>query len=189
MKIVKNILMLLFFCACANVAEMQGQEKVLNEENKVLVYLNNGSKFEAKLLEWNTEEDIMIFDVYGSPVKFSSKDVKKMISLKANGSVAYNFKETGLYYHLRMNLITGNPGNRSNFQPGVGLSASVGKRMNRLLSYGVGIGFDHYIIRSSENILSTFGEVSGYFHESNQSLSYNVAAGYGFAYVASICRA
>ena len=83
---------------------------------------------------------------------------------------------------MRMNVITGNPGNRENQEPGLGLSVSAGKRFNRFLSVGGGIGFDEYIVGTSENILSTFGEVSGYLMPSNQSISYHLAAGYGFAF-------
>jgi len=182
MNKIYSILFLFFLCACANVYELHAQEDLQSvEDNKVIVYLKNGSKFQGRLLDWNQAEKTMTFDMYGNTVQFYVGEVRKIIDLDIDTSPLYSFEETGIYYHLRTNFISGNPGNRSNFQPGVGLSISAGKRFNRMLSIGGGIGFDEYVLASSENILSTFGELSGYFHENNQSLFYNVAAGYGFA--------
>lgn len=173
------ILSFILFLACANVADLQGQETL---DNKVVVHLKNGSQFEGKLLDWDQETDILVFEIFGKEIKFPNSDIKKIVQVGIDYKPVYNFKETGPYYHLRLNMITGNPGRRENFEPGIGLSVSAGKRFNRLLSIGGGLGFDEYIVRTSENILSTFAEVSGYFFESNQSLSYNVGGGYGFAF-------
>jgi len=108
----KYLLMILLVCACANVAEVHGQQQVQNEleENKIIVYLKNGSKFEARLLEWNTEEKTITFEVYGKPVTFPSDEVRKIVGSNMDQSAVYNFKETGIYYHLRLNFISGNPG-------------------------------------------------------------------------------
>lgn len=178
---IKYILVAGLFCAFANVNILQGQDA---EDNRVMVYLDNGSKFEAKLIVWDQDSDTMTFDVFGNEVAFPNKAIKKIVQLNGVGNVveAYTFKETGPYFHIRTNLITGNPGNRENMEPGIGISVSGGKRFNRLVSVGVGVGFDEFIAGTSENILSTFGEFSGYLFENNQSISYNVAAGYGFAF-------
>lgn len=178
-KSINYILVLFLFCACANAHELQAQDE---KNNRVIVHLAKGSQFEAELIEWNQETDVMVFEAFGSQLTFKASEVKKIIHVGMNNQPVYNFKETGPYYHVRMNLITGNPGNRSNRQPGIGLSVAAGKRFNRFLSLGAGVGFDEYIVGTSENILSTFGEVSGYFFPTNQSFSYNVAAGYGFAF-------
>lgn len=177
---INYILALCFICACANISKLKAQTEV---DNRVVVYLDNGSQFEAKLVEWNQETDIMTFEAFGSKLEFANSDIKKIVHLGIDDSASYNFKETGNYYHLRMNVITGNPGNRQHSDPGIGVSFSTGKRFNRFASVGVGVGFDEFIVGTSENILSVFGEFSGYLLESNQSLSYNLAAGYGFAFV------
>lgn len=176
---INYILVFFLLSACANVAEVHAQEIT---DNRVMVYLDNGSKFEANLQEWDQDNGSMTFEAFGNTVTFESADIKKIVHLGVDETVAYNFKEVGPYYHLRANLITGNPGNRENQEPGLGISVSAGKRFNRFLSVGGGIGFDEYIVGTSENILSTFGEVSGYLMPSNQTLSYHLAAGYGFAF-------
>ena len=176
---INYILVFGLLCAFANVNEVHGQDAT---DNRVIVFLDNGSKFEAKLLDWNQELETMTFEAFGNEVVFPSKEIKKIVHLGAIETEAYTFKETGPYFHARMNLITGNPGNREYQEPGIGLSFSAGKRFNRFASVGVGIGFDEFIVGTSENILSTFGEFSGYLFENNQSISYNVAAGYGFAF-------
>lgn len=179
MKYIKYLLLFIFFFASANVYEILGQDVA---DNKVIVILENGSRFEANLVEWDQENNVIRLEAFGSIVEFSNDEVKSIVQKNLTKIEPYTFKEEGNYYQLRVNLISGNPGNRSNFQPGIGVSLSAGKRFNRLLSLGAGVSFDEYIVGTSENILSTFGEISGYLNPHNLSLSYSLAAGYGFAF-------
>ncbi len=179
MKVKNYIALFLFFIASANLSLLLGQDET---RNRVIVNLENGSQFEANLLEWNQETNMIKLEAFGSIVEFSNEDIKSIVQKSIGEIEPYNFKEKGNYYHLRINKITGNPGRRSELIPGIGISFSSGKRINRLLSLGVGISYDDYVIGSSENILSSFAEVSGYFNPHNLSLSYGLAAGYGFAF-------
>lgn len=169
---------MIFFFASANLYELVGQDQSSDE---VTVFLKNGSQFDAKLIEWDQVKNTIKLEAFNSVIELSNDEIEKIIQQNMNLINPYNFKEQGNYYHIRVNMITGNPGNRSYMQPGIGVSIAAGKRFNRLLSVGGGVGFDEYIVGTSENILSAFGEVSGYLNPHNLSLTYNVAAGYGFA--------
>lgn len=170
----------LFLCfAFANGSETFGQE---NQNEEVVIYLKSGSQFKAKIIEWDPAQDIIKLEAFGNIIELRNSDVKKIVQTDVKMGQSYNFKEEGFFYHIRANLITGNSGNRSSFEPGIGISATAGKRFSRKLSIGVGLSFDEYIARTSENILAAFGEVSGYVSPDNLSLSYSLAAGYGFAF-------
>ncbi len=178
MKSNKFIILLLIF-AFANAGEVFGQE---DQEGEVIIFLKNGSQFQAKIIEWDPAQDVVKLEAFGNIIEFRNSDIKKIVQADIQFGHSYNFKEEGYYYQIRANLITGNSGDRSSLQPGIGISAAAGKRFNRKLSLGVGVSFDEYIARTSENILSVFGEVSGYVSPDNLSLSYSLAAGYGFAF-------
>lgn len=178
-NIVKYILVIFLVLACANICDVYGQ----GEENKrVIIHLENGSEFEANLIDWNQEAGTITVEGFGNELKFQISEVKKIIHLGVDTSPAYTFKETGFYYHARVNYITGNPGMREYQEPGIGISVSAGKRFNRFASVGLGLGYDEYVVGTPENILSTFAEFSGYLIPHNQSISYSLAAGYGFAF-------
>lgn len=179
MKWTHLFLIFLFLGASANICELFGQEQ---NDNRVIVHLKNGSKFEANLVEWNQEAGIIKLEAFGSIVEFENKEIKSVVQKNLSKTEIYNFEEQGSFYQVRVNLITGNPGGRADYEPGIGISLAAGKRLSRKLSLAGGLSFDQYIIGTSENILSGFGEVSGYLHPENLSLSYSLAAGYGFAF-------
>lgn len=179
MKHNKIIILLLLVFAFANGSEIIGQEK---QDGEVVIFLENGSQFQAKIVEWDPAKDVVKVEAFGNIIEFRNSDIKKIVQSDLQFGQLYNFKEEGLFFHFRANLISGNSGSRSSLEPGIGISAAAGKRFNRKLSIALGISFDEYINRTSENILATFGEVSGYVSPDNLSLSYSLAAGYGFAF-------
>lgn len=156
-----------------------------NESNDdVILFLQSGSQIEGKVLEWIPGDKIVFLASWGSEITFEAEAVKKIVQKSSIGAInksLYNFRETGVYYSLKGNFITGNSGSRANAVNGIGFSASAGHRFNRFFSLGGGIGWDQYIWNSGEELIPLFAEVSGFFNQTNTSLMYNLQLGYSLA--------
>lgn len=169
----------------ASSMELAAQDSNTVPEDKIAVItLKDGSKIEGEILDWQIDEYIMIKLAWGGQTRIDQHKIKKIIqkSTLQKYDKVYNFKEEGFYYAGRINVISGNDGNRANGVFGLGASVSSGYKFNRFLSLGAGVGYDKFIWDSGENLLPVFAEVSGYLNQTNTSLFYNIQTGYSFAF-------
>ncbi len=149
-----------------------------------VIHLEYGSMVEGTVLEWKYGEFIKIKTPDGLELEFPHTAVKKVVKkdlVKTEAIHPYTFEEEGMYYTFKTQLITANNGDRANGVYGFGISVSGGKKFNRHLSLGGGVGHDVMIWNTGEKFIPLFGEVTGYLSPKNASLFYNVAAGYSFA--------
>ncbi len=163
---------------------VHGQEEVQVDNSEVILYLKSGSRIEGKIISWEPNKSIQLSTTWGSVIRFDTRDVKKVIqksTLAISVENPYNFKDQGIYYTVKGNFITGNPGNRAKSVNGIGFSMSAGHRFNRYLSVGAGLGWDQYVWNSGEELIPLFTEISGFLNESNSSLMYNLQVGYSIA--------
>ncbi len=183
--IIKSLLIGFLLFSCLGI---QAQETNIetNTAEEVIIVFKNGGQIKGELVNWDFGKSITVMfneneiKIPNSQIKYVVQDGLEFDSKKLK--TPYNFKEAGLYGHLRLNLIGGNGGSRSEGTPGIGGSISGGKRFSRLVAVGGGLSFDNYIIGSSESILAPFVEFTGFVQPENLSLMYNLSAGYGFAF-------
>ena len=184
----KNYLFINFLwiaCIMLSPEVLRSQEtQEVPDEKKAIVVLKSGSKVEGEIVEWIFDESITLRFAWGGTTRFDQHRIKKIIQKSASvkTSSPYNFKETGLYYSARLNVITGNAGRRANGSYGMGASFSSGWRFNRFLSLGGGVAYDKYIFDTAENLMPVFAEVTGFLNASNISMFYNIQSGYAFAF-------
>ncbi|MBT8191404.1 MAG: hypothetical protein KJO29_13315 [Bacteroidia bacterium] len=179
----RNILISFLLCVLCSV-QIQAQEKDTDLSKHVIVYLNDGSQVEGDIINWMPGYIIEIKTAWSDNVTFRQEDIKKVIqksTLKQKHIVPYNFKEKGLNYSLKWQMITGNAGSRANSVNGIGFSVSAGHRFNRFISLGGGMGWDQYVWNSGEKLIPFFAEFSGFAHQSQTSLMYNLQLGYSLA--------
>jgi len=166
--------------------------------NKAIIVMKSGSILEAQIVEWNSNEQLVllsegIMDI----ITISQRDIHKifpsgemdakLLSEKAiflNNIAShkdYNFPHTGFYATAKAQFITGNEGDRANAINGFGVSVSAGHRFTRMLGVGGGIGYDQFIWNSGEEMIPVFAELNGFLTPSLTSLFYNIQAGYSIA--------
>jgi len=159
------------------------QEEGSDSKSEAVVYLKGGSKIKGKIKEWVVNDYLILSMPWGSDVKYYSSQIKKVIQNGTDNTASqiYNFKEKGLYFSLKSQLITGNEGERASGRYGIGISGSVGHRFSRLFGIGGGIGYDRFIWDSGENLIPIFAEVSGFITPTLTSIFYNLEVGYSLA--------
>ena len=181
---IRNILFCIFLCLVGSVHINAQEDNTEDQSKQVIVYLKDGSQVEGQILNWMPGLLIEIKTSWSEKVTFRQEDIKKVIqksTIKQGYNVPYNFNEKGVYYTLKGQMITPNPGTRANDINGIGISISAGHRFNRFLSLGAGIGWDQFIWNSGEKLIPLFAEISGFTHQNHSSLMYNLQLGYSFA--------
>ncbi len=164
---------------------INAQENKLEEQRTVIVQLNNGTVIEGEVNSWVIGEYIDLKTLWTDNFVLPSSAIRKIIQKSAAGVINknhYSFKEEGIYYSGKIQFIAGNEGQRAKAINGLGLSFSAGKRFNRFVSVGAGIGYDRFIWNSGENIIPIFLEYTSFLNPKNTSLFFNVQAGYGLAF-------
>ncbi len=166
--------------------KLKGKSEIKEE---VVVYLKSGTIFSGYVKEWKVGELITIVTDAGGEYTFKGDTIEKVLQMKlyeksmnTKFETPYNFKESGTYYAIKGSFIKGNTGDRANENPGLGISALVGKRFNRLVGVGVGVGYDSYILESGERVVPIFVEASGYLSPKHTTLAYGLSAGYSLAF-------
>lgn len=180
---IRNIAFSILLCFIWT-SQINAQENESDLSKEAIVYLKDGSQVEGEILNWMPGYIIEIKTSWSEKVTFRQEDIKKVIqksTIKQGFTVPYNFREKGVYYSFKAQMITGNPGSRANDVNGIGISVSAGHRFNRHISIGGGIGYDQYVWNSGEKLIPFFAEVGGFTHQSNNSLMYNLQIGYSLA--------
>ena len=67
------------------------------------------------------------------------------------------------------------------FQVGLGIQNTFGRRWNQWIGTGIGVGYDNYYLEDRVSLIPVFVELSGQFSPKYFSPSYSVQAGYSFA--------
>ncbi len=181
----RNILLVIALLLFAYKSNAQEKSDDQINPRAAIVHLKTGSSIEGEINEWIIGEYIDIKTAWRESIVLPDDIIAKVIqksTLEVRANHAYRFKEEGLYYSFRAQLIKGNAGGRARNVYGIGSSASVGKRYSRWFSLGAGIGFDHYIWNSGENLIPLFLETSSFYGSKNTSLFTNVQAGYSLAF-------
>jgi len=162
---------------------LQAQEEGSHSKSQAIVHLKNGTKIKGEIKEWVYEEYIILLMDWGSEMKLVHDQIKKIVQIDAvkNHVSPYNFKEEGLYFTAKAQVMAGNEGPRAKGIYGAGFSASAGHRFNRLLGVGLGVGYDKFIWDSGESLIPVFAEVNGFLSPTNSSIFYNLQLGYSFA--------
>lgn len=164
-------------------AQMETSTEI--DKKEVIVELQNGTTIEGHVNEWKIGEFLDLKTAWVGSMTIPSASIKKVTQKSTLEPVSlslYNFKETGKYFTTKVQVITGNDGNRSNGKHGLGLSISGGKRFHRLASLGFGMGYDVLISDTGERVLPLFLEYSSYFTPKNVSTFFNIQAGYSLAF-------
>ena len=146
-----------------------------------IINLVSGSTIEAEINEWVYDEYLDIKTTWTENLILPAEAIKSVIQ-KSTLKAKYNFKDRGSYYSAKMQLITGNDGQRARHINGAGVSFSYGKRWSRLLGLGVGVGYDKYVWDTGENLVPLFLEFTSYFNPSATSIFFNLQAGYSLAF-------
>lgn len=150
----------------------------------VIVELKNGSIIEGKVNSWEIGKYIDLKTEWNESMVLPSEAILKVqhkSALEFQKYHNYNFRENGVYYTGKFQLIVANNGERANKVNGLGLSFSSGYRFSRLVGVGAGIGYDRFIWNTAENFVPIFAEFSSFFIPKNTSLFANVQAGYSIA--------
>lgn len=191
-----SIAFVLFTFTQVNAQELQTKKSnsAKGQSEEVVVYMKSGTMFSGVVKEWKIDEYITIVTEAGNEYTFRGDTVDKVIQMKLykqsigeKNSIPYNFKESGIYYSIKHHFIRGNLGDRAHESLedgtfGMGISALVGHRFNRLLGVGLGVGYDAYILNSGERVMPIFAEATGYLSPKHTTLSYGLAAGYSLAF-------
>lgn len=181
----KHIILFLALILAAAGISAQG---LLDESNKarlVIVHLVSGTVIEGEINEWEIGEYLNIKTSWAESIVVPQNAIEKVVqrsTLDTQVNHPYRFKEKGIYYTIKANIITGNAGNRARNRYGIGMSASAGKRYSRWLSVGAGLGFDNFIWDSGENLIPMFLETTSFFAANNTCLFTNIQAGYSLAF-------
>ena len=178
----KNKLFQLLLLLTMNAACLQAQR------DKVILY--GDSKFVGKLIFYRPGDSVQLQLNNGEIVTFPQRMVKKVVMeevKEVKAEKVYSFKERGVYNATYFNLSFG----KTNYQYGsnkshlgVAIENITGFQFNRLVSAGLGIGFDNYYATGNDaNVLSLFSEVRGYLSRQNTSPYYSFSSGVGFPMV------
>ncbi len=155
-----------------------------SDQAVVIVELKNGTIIEAEVNSWVIGTYIDLKTTWNESIVLPSDAILKVqqkSALDFQKHHYYNFREKGIYYTGKIQLIVANKGERANKVNGLGFSFSSGYRFNRLVSVGGGIGYDRFIWNTAENFVPLFAEFSSYFIPRNSSLFTNIQAGYSLA--------
>lgn len=181
----KRYILIILALILAQVSISAQESNEVTNERAVIVHLKSGSVIEGELNEWVLDEYIDLETAWADSFRIHYKAIDKVIqksTLEVKANYAYRFKEKGLYYSIKTQIIKGNAGGRARNVYGLGLSASAGMRYSRWFSIGAGVGFDNYIWDSGENLVPLFLETTSFLSASNTSLFTNVQAGYSLAF-------
>jgi len=176
-KIVLTIICLFTVCFT------HAQEEKAEDKKRAIVYLDGGTQLEVSIIDWDFEKGITAITVWGQEIFFPKDRIKKVKSFSNEiKKTPYIFREKGIYYAISAGLITGNPGRRQHEKNGYTLSVSSGYRLNRLLSVGIGTGFDQYYHGSGERTHPIFLDFRSFLFPNNTTLMINVQTGYSLAF-------
>lgn len=168
-----------------SIVSAQDESHENSDPKSVIVYMKSGSSIEGVINDWVIGEYIDIRTAWRESIVLPDASIEKIIqksTLEIRANHAYRFKEQGIYYSFKAQLIKGNAGGRANNVYGVGSSVSIGKRYSRWFSVGAGLGFDNFIWNSGENLIPLFLETTSFYGSKNTSLFTNVQAGYSLAF-------
>ncbi len=163
------------------------QSQAQNTDIKYIdvVYLNNGSEFRGKLIEYKHDEYLKIEILGGQIITFPAEQVEKVVQENLTNLIApprsrkeYAFKEKGVYNETYLNLPQGN-NIWGWWELGMGLHHVVGYQHNRWIGTGIGIGFDGYSMGNAYNVIPVYAEARGYFSKKKISPFYSLNLGYG----------
>jgi len=155
------------------------------EASAVILELTTGTTIEGYVNDWVIGEYIDIRTAWNESIVLPSSIIERVIqksTLETSFLNSYRFRETGVYYSGKLQLIAGNEGQRAKAVNGLGFSISAGYRFNRWASVGLGSGYDRFIWNSGENFIPVFAEYTCFFNPKNTSLFTSIQAGYSFAY-------
>lgn len=186
MKKIVKIALLSLFCLF-----LAGQSFAQTESPDIeyidVVYLNSGSEFRGKLIEYKHGEYVKIKILGGQVITFPAEQVAKVVQESTQASAQkirpvreYAFKEKGIYNETYVNLPMGN-NQWGWFVSGLGLHHVTGYQYNRWIGTGIGIGVDSYEMGDGRNVMPIYLEARGYFSKKKVSPFYSVNLGYGIA--------
>jgi hypothetical protein len=151
-------------------------------EFKDRVAFKNGNVFYGKLLLVVPNDSLVFEFPSGNEATFRYADIKKITMAtppKAAVSIEkpYHFREKGLYGVVAYANSIGK--SAGSIRGGVGASAVVGWKFNRLVGVGVGAAYDHlYLANGDAPVLSVFSEWRGYLQAKPKSEYFSLAAGF-----------
>lgn len=157
---------------------------IVEKDDHYVINLKSGTKLAGEIIEWDQGSHLVLKTSFSDNFRIEASEIKNVTqqNLTSNkNSKLYTFKDKGVYYSAKAQVISGNNGNRARKRFGYGLAASAGYRFNRYCAVGAGVGFDQYIYDSGENIIPIFIEYTSFFNRRPSSLYINVQAGYGLA--------
>ncbi len=186
MKKIVKIALFSFLCLCS-IGQSFAQTEIEDIKYVDALYLNNGSVFRGKLVEYKHDEYVKIQILGGQVITFPAEQVLKVVqeNIHASGPKArlireYAFKENGIYNETYFNMPMGND-QWGWWVSGLGLHHVMGYQHNRWIGAGLGVGIDAYEIGSSHNVLPIYLEARGYFLKKKVSPFYSMNLGYGIA--------
>ena len=162
-------------------------ETLLSQEQRTdcqdVVYLKGGSILRGKIQEYNAAGNLIMTSWSGAQMQVPSVNVKRVVQRckgdeKPRTSFSerpYTFQETGWYNATRFSVLSGESGD------GVGLQHSFGKKTNRTLGIGAGLGIENFAPYEGAPTYPVFAELRGYLSSKKISPFYALGAGYGFS--------
>ena len=178
----KHLKLLSIFALLLFANTLFSQEK--KEDCQDVVYLKGGSILRGTISEYKLDGELIMTTWSGAQMRVPATNVKKVIQdckTDKKGQIPlnlrpYSFKESGWYHATRFGVLSGESGR------GFSIQHSSGLNFNRLLSVGMGIGFEKFDPFETEvATFPIFAEMRGYLLPKNISPFYALGLGYGFS--------
>jgi hypothetical protein len=176
------LLLLTLNCSNAQGQDTTGQHKVVD-----IVWLKDGSRLSGTILKWELARGMVLKLVTGAEVNIPKEQIAKVTQDVPYASYTpgysgydmrepktYKFREEGLYNNFSFFLNFSENG-------GAGVHYSVGHRFSRMISVGMGIGYETNDFFYTRTIVPLYLEARGFFVPQRISPYYALKIGYGFA--------
>lgn len=174
-----NLRYVLFVCLCCCYFSLSAQ----NVENITIITLNDGSTILGEILRKTAEENVEIKLTSGAQIIIPSNSIKKIKPRKENLIYFSNGKARkikGYYGFVKTGLLFSKDDYEYYFEPSGTFHTVHGKRFNKKLSAGIGIGIDGYL---GLQFIPLYGHVRYEPWNRKIRLYFSADVGYGFPIV------
>ena len=166
---------------------VSAQDSVATKPVVDVVWLKDGSNLSGTIIRLELARGMEIKLITGAIVQIPKEEIVKVyqdLPFSSQASLApdyrprgprpYAFREEGLYQTFSGFISFSEPG-------GAGVHYSIGHRFSRMLSVGIGAGFESNDFWYTRNMVPLYAEARGFLVPKRISPYYAVKLGYGFA--------
>jgi hypothetical protein len=191
MKQMKYLLLLACLCFGASLLQAQTEE---TEEYPDVIYMENGSIFKGKIIEYEQGGTVRIVIRGGHELTLQENEIARIVQVdewesareKRNPVMenkpprikAIQYKTQGVFNHTHFGF-NASTSDFGQLRMALQLDHTFGYQFNRLLGIGIGSGVNFF--DQQETVIPLYAEFRSYPFKKNPGFFASVAGGYGFA--------